>query len=108
MAINLTLNDATVDQLAAGIVEPNLEDKEEIKRLLSFQFPPNYVELCQRAVKLAVLASQYDQSSAMIDGPNFLMSKLELELKWLNIQPIYSFRFTTEDLKSMFQTWVQV
>jgi hypothetical protein len=108
MAINLTMNEATQDQLAAGIIEPTKEDKEEIKRLLSCSFPPSFTEICQRAQLLADIANRYDQSSAMIDGPNFLLSKIELELKYLNIQPIYSFRFTTEDPKSLFQTWVQV
>lgn len=85
--INLTQHGATPEQIAAGVVEP--ADKAEVKRLLTFDEPPNKADYIIRANALADLAKGYE--AAMIGGAPYFMSSLEVALEARGIKPLYSF-----------------
>ena len=85
--INLTQHYATVEQLSVGVVE--VEDKKALCNFLTFIDAPSSIELQKIAFDIAQFAKGYQ--CAMIGGAPYLMSALEIELKQLNVQPIYSF-----------------
>ena len=87
--INLTQHTATPEQVAAGVVEPS--DKEEVRRLLTFDEPPTKADYIIRANALADLAKKAGADAAMIGGAPYFMSSLEIALEYQGIKPLYSF-----------------
>jgi len=85
--LNLTQHQATPEQMAAGVVEP--EDKAAVQELLTFQNIPNSFKLESRAWELAKLAKGHE--SAMIGGAPYLMAPLEKALRKVGVIPFYSF-----------------
>lgn len=89
---NLTQHEATPDQTADGVVEPDAGTKERIKRLLTFQFLPSRSDLEARAALLRFLVQEHPEcEAAMIGGAPYFMGTLERALKSANIKPLYSF-----------------
>ena len=87
--LNLTQHPASEEQKAAGVEEP--ENKEEVKRLLTFrEIPPGH-ELVRRANVLANRAAEARYQHVMIGGAPFFMSALERALGDWGIQPLYAF-----------------
>jgi len=106
--LNLTQHPATPDQIKAGVIEPDAETKERIKRLLTFDKLPTYDEILNRAEKLAIEAMWYigkcqtswDEQAehtrtagtwVMIGGAPYLMAPLEQALKEAGLVPVYAF-----------------
>ncbi len=89
MILNLTQHDATADQLAAGVVEPN--DKEVIRRLITFNSLPSKEEVLEAAVFAAAHAKAQRFEKAMIGGAPFFMAPLERALRAYGITPVYAY-----------------
>jgi len=91
MILNLTQHNATQEQIEAGVIEPSQEDKETIKRLLTFNDIPTFSELYSRASDLAIIASEYDVECVMIGGAPYLMSNLESAIIAVDLTPVCAF-----------------
>lgn len=93
MILNLTVHSATIEQIDAGVIEPN--SKKEIISLLTFDELPNKNEIILRATKLIQIIEEEKNhnnfDSVMLGGAPFLMSILEVLLKTKNFKPLYSF-----------------
>jgi hypothetical protein len=94
--LNLTQHPASIEQVAAGVIEP--ADKAEVKGLLTFYGMPTKAEVEKRAIQIADLACGTGVSAAMIGGAPYLMAPLAAELKVRDIEPVYAFseRISTE------------
>ena len=99
MILNLTQHPATPDQIAAGVVDLVGDDLAQLKRLLTFDTPPDGTEIRDRAEALAILAGDAFEgdagemlgNEAMIGGAPFFMSALEQALQDNLIFPMYAF-----------------
>lgn len=107
MIINLTQHVVTAEQIAAGVVEPSAEDKNNIQILLTFDEIPSVEELDRRAYSLATLVTNMGASNAshhrvMIGGAPYFMGALEKALKAQGHQPVYAFsrRESVDQLQS--------
>ena len=89
--LNLTQHNATVDQVEAGVTEPNLADKVEIQKLLTFDELPTKALIHERAHKLAAIANRYDLEDIMIGGAPFLMGPLATALFREGLEPVFAF-----------------
>ena len=87
--LNLTQHPATPDQIEAGVIEP--ENKEEVRKLLTFNELPTYEEIMARAEALATIAIKHDVKKAMIGGALFFMTPLAAILRCRGITPLFSF-----------------
>ena len=87
--INLTQHPATEEQEFDGVFEP--QNKEDVRRLLTFDTIPKKGVVYMRAVQLAEIAAESGAKFAMIGGAPYLMSPLEEALKREGITPLYSF-----------------
>ena len=91
--LNLTQHQATPEQVAQGVVEPSIENKEDIKLLLTFDslFDTDYDQMVNRAVTLATICVREGCSKAMIGGAPFFMAPLETALRERGVKPLYAF-----------------
>lgn len=71
--------------------EPSSEDKERIKKALTFNTLPMLWEIHKSAAFLAEVAKTYGVKEAMIGGAPYLMSSLEEALYEVGIWSLYSF-----------------
>ena len=78
--LNLTQHEATPEQQAQGVFEPNLQDKADIQYLLTFDEIPTKGGLRRRAELLAMIANHYEVDNIMIGGAPYLMAPLISEL----------------------------
>ena len=93
MIINLTQHNATADQIAAGVVEPDAASKALIQKLLTFNDLPSAWVIEHRASALADLVDRMSGGATrvMIGGAPYLMGALERELKERGHRPVYAF-----------------
>ena len=89
--LNMTQHVATTDQKAQGVVEPEEQHKELIKKLLTFTELPKAREVKERAKKLAAIAANLGVKAAMIGGAPYLMGPLHNELEAVGIVPLYAY-----------------
>jgi len=101
--LNLTQHPASLEQLAAGVVDPDVDALQFIKDRITFDSIPIPGEMERRAADVADMAAMYalnreDDSSdgpypthAMIGGAPFFMSVLEAALMDVFITPLYAF-----------------
>lgn len=101
--LNLTQHTATVDQLAAGVVELTPEAKRRIVELLTFETIPTPFQVRGRSYEIAGLAAWefivpptettegVRYTHAMIGGAPYLMAPLESALRAHGITPVYAF-----------------
>jgi len=89
--LNLTQHTPTPEQLAAGVIEPSLEEKEQIRKLLTFEKPPSISEMEDRAFRLAHIVKEKGLTFALIAGAPYFMPILVAVLKNNNIIPLFSF-----------------
>jgi len=93
--LNLTQHNATPEQLADGVVEP--EKKDLVKFALTFDNPPTYEEMQERAQALVrtwlIERERYgpELNSAMIGGADYFMPVLAEQLREVGAEPLYSF-----------------
>ena len=89
MIYNLTQHDVTEDQKAENIID--VEDKEYVRNLLTFDDLPDDEIINNRAVLLAEYADKINAKEVMIGGALYLMPPLIKELRKKGIIPYYSF-----------------
>ncbi len=99
--VNLTQHTASPEQIAAGVRDLLGDYRLRLVELLTVEELPDAEEIKFRAQAIAELACRnglggdMDEDPpcylAMIGGAPWLMSSLELALRALNIQPVYSF-----------------
>jgi hypothetical protein len=91
--INLTQHTATPDQIEAGVVEP--KNKEQIKRVLTFNNLPSKEEVETKAMELVDIAKKecvrINTDKVMVGGAPFLMPVLDKLLRQEGITPLYAF-----------------
>lgn len=87
--LNLTQHTETKEQAQAGVI--TLDNHEQVKSLLTFDFLPSKETLKSRAEEIAYLCTQNGAKKAMIGGAPFFMSALEKALKERGITPVYAF-----------------
>ena len=89
--VNLTMHQATAEQVEVGVFDLTERDSVEVKELLNFVELPTPEEIHKRAVKIAHLAALYCPDAAMIGGAVYLMPELARMLKASGIQPLAAF-----------------
>lgn len=99
--LNLTQHVATPEQIGSGVFEPSEEDKNEIRKLLTFDEKPTCVELHLASLELSKIATKYFSMSyaediehrgkAMIGGAPYFMRSLENALIDVDVWPVYAF-----------------
>lgn len=87
--LNLTQHSATLEQIAAGVVEP--ADKHLVQALITFDNLPDANELKAKAAALAQMAAYDRFDTVMIGGAPFFMAPLEKALRERNIKILYAF-----------------
>lgn len=101
MILNLTQHQASLEQLALGVVDLPTEQKEALTQLLTFDDCPVAEEIVERAEAIAELTCYNGLSGdegdsptvtlAMIDGAPWLMGPLAEALKSRGIQALFAF-----------------
>jgi hypothetical protein len=89
MILNLTQHEATVEQCAQGVAEPN--NKSEVQALLTFSEIPSARLIAERADRLARVAVEAGYGAAMIGGATFLMAPLERALARAGVRALHAF-----------------
>ena len=89
--LNMTQHNASPEQIAAGVIEPAAEIKENIRKLLTFNSLPSCEEIKERAKALAEIAEDAGVGKVLIGGAPYLMAPLEAELIHRGILPLYAF-----------------
>ena len=89
--LNLTQHAATNDQLLAGVVDVQPEDKAALSAALTFNSLPTKAELEAHAKSVADLAVKYGAPAAMIGGAPYFMGALEWALMEVGVKPMYAF-----------------
>lgn len=99
--INLTQHSATAEQIAAGVVDMNGEEKQELNRLLTFNDRPTREDIQSRCAELVHLACHSvawapslqapNQSTVMIGGAMWLMGPLSQWLHDNGMRPVFAF-----------------
>ncbi len=101
MIINLTQDQATPDQIAAGVVDLPQSGREALAELLTFEELPDLDDIQDRAEALVLLAFHNDlewddvddpfPEQAMIGGAPWLMEPLAKRLRAHGIIPLFAF-----------------
>lgn len=89
--LNLTQHQATQDQIENGVVDLDINTKEWLTSMLTFDTLPTTEDIEYRASAIARNARMLGYNKAMVGGALWLMSSLEKHLKINNIQPMYAF-----------------
>lgn len=87
--LNLTQHPATLEQINAGVIEP--EDKMKVINLLTFNSLPSKDILATNAHLLASYARKCGAKKVMLGGAPFFMPFLERALKGMDIEVLYAF-----------------
>ena len=92
--INLTQHNATNEQIEFGVVE--LQNKKEVRDLITFEKLPTKEEIDERAKKLVEICKKGTHDGqitpvAMIGGAPYFMSKLEKVLIENGVLPLYAY-----------------
>ena len=86
MIVNLTIHPLSTDQVAAGIVDTDVN----LKPLLVFSGHIDRMDTLDRAHRLAVIASDMGATKAMIGGALWLMGPLEQALRAEGVMPVFA------------------
>lgn len=110
MILNLTQHAATAEQLAAGVVDLEGGQLQELKKLLNFNSLPTRQDVRQVACAIGWLVDTVlrgvkprpQHPVAMIGGAPFLMPALEEALADRNVRPVYAFsrRESVEEIQA--------
>jgi len=109
--LNLTQHQASQEQLDAGVENLPAETLPRLKELLTFDDPPTYKEMIDRAWAIIDILpkghahrnnnapAKHNRSMAMIGGAPFFIPVLADRLLKVGITPVYAFtkRLVTED-----------
>lgn len=88
---NFTQHNATPEQVAAGVVEPDNQMKEQIRELLTFYERPDRNTIRRRAQDLADLAKSVGAERVMIGCALFLVTDLVKALHERGITPLIAY-----------------
>ena len=99
MILNLTQHQATPEQVAAGVVDLEGEDREFLIKKITFGEMPTRDEIIDAAFMLASFADGWfhanelpiGEDTVMIGGAPWFMSALEKALKETEIKALYAF-----------------
>ena len=96
--LNLTQHPATPEQVAAGVIDVNSQDRAALSAWLTFDTLPTQAEVFERAQVLAGIVAGDSKSvrcdphtQALIGGAPFLMAPLEAALSARGITAFYAF-----------------
>lgn len=89
--LNLTQHEATPNQIEDGVIEPEQDEKDSIRRLLTFNTMPSKEDIDARAWLLADIVVRSKCKAAMIGGAPYLMPELSKCLKERDIRVFFSF-----------------
>lgn len=91
--LNLTQHQATQDQLDAGVFEPSIEVKEQIKNLLTFDSSvlTDPALIRNRVAALVQLVKDEGAYSVMLGGAPFFMGPLANALTEAGVEVVFSF-----------------
>jgi hypothetical protein len=89
--LNLTQHKATPEQLKAGVVDLNNDDRAKLIAMLTFNELPLIDEITGKAMDIADIANRHGYKKVMIGGAPYLMSALEAALIDKGISPVYAF-----------------
>jgi len=89
--LNLTLHEATQDQLDAGVVDLSDFGRRVLANTLTFDKLPDYGTLKTSAETVAMFAAGTGIKSAMIGGAPYFMPYLERALWAAGVRPLYAF-----------------
>lgn len=87
--LNLTLTPGTPAQFDAGLVDLPADTRGDIAQILYFQDFPELSEIKQRAEYIADIARDAGAATALLDGPAWMLSALEVALRERGITPLY-------------------
>ena len=87
--LNLTQHNASPQQVAAGVVEP--QDKESVRDIITFKEMPDGETLKEKAVALANVAKSEGYDRVMIGGAPYFNSVVETACKAVGVQPVYAY-----------------
>jgi len=93
---NLTKHRSTWREQKMGVIEPTWKVKKDIIALMSFSVMPDQIMLEDRAHELAGIAKLSGCKKALIGGPAFFMSTLEMTLIYEKIEPVFIWRLKDE------------
>lgn len=88
--LNLTQHSATKDQIEAGVVELQQEEKKVLADLLTFEEIPTSAEMESRARKIVVFVDD-DIDAVMIGGAPYFMPPLQKALQKACLKVLYAF-----------------
>ena len=103
---NLTKHFTNWEERKMGVIEPGKKAKSDIIALLSFSVLPDQLMLDDRAHELAGIAKLSGCKKALIGGPAFFMSTLEMALCYHGIEPVFVWRVKNEKGKWQFGAFV--
>ena len=95
--VNLTIANATPEELDNGVVEPNNIEKQQLRQLLKFKGIPSEEMMVEKAHTIAEITVKVldregkDDAGAMIWGAPFFTRYIEDALLEVNIYPGYSY-----------------
>jgi hypothetical protein len=89
--LNLTQYLATASQIKAGVVDLPEDERDKLRKLLTFDTLPLSKELIERSEAIAEIARKTGCDTAMIGGVPYMLTVLERSLNLIGIHPVYSF-----------------
>ncbi len=104
---NLTKHRSTWREQKMGVIEPTWKVKRDIIGLQSFPVMPDQIILEDCAHELAGIAKLSGCKKALIGGPAFFMSTLEMALCYHEIEPVFVWRLKNDNGKWQFGGFVE-
>jgi hypothetical protein len=104
---NLTKHFTSWEERKMGVIEPGKKAKADISALLSFSVLPDQLMLDDRAHQLAGIAKLSGCKKALIGGPSFFMSTLEMALCYHGIEPVFVWLVKNEKGRWKFGAFVE-
>lgn len=91
--LNLTQHIATPEQIEAGVVDMQPEEREWLQRLLTFNTLPAADDIASRVacIEGLVMATKGECTHVMLGGAPFLMAPLEKAMRSVGLTPVYAF-----------------
>lgn len=93
--LNITQHVATPVQVSQGVVEPSLEFKTELQKLITFDRSvieqPEIIGVRSQAVVQLIKTHYPNTQRVMVGGALFMMPSLVNELKEAGIEPLFAY-----------------
>lgn len=93
--LNMTQHTPTPDQIEAGVVQPEQNDADAVKKIITFDEVPTIDEIKSRARTFAELAqalcTKYECEAVMIGGASYFVAEQEIALWRKHVRFCYAF-----------------